>query len=80
MNIRAIKLTLLNHLFYYTEVSGGGTSASITGAFIGDLALNYAFRRVLTNNESGYVFRKKPAYSEIKDFGFYCIVARYVSE
>ena len=76
MNIRPIKLTLLNHLFYYTEVSGGATSASITGAFIGDLALNYAFHRVLKANENGYVFRNKPAYNEISDFGFYCTVAR----
>jgi len=74
--IRAIKLTLLNHLFYYTEVSGGATSASITGAFIGDLALNYAFKRTLIQSNDAYPFRQKPKYEEIKNFGYYCTVAR----
>jgi CRISPR type I-D-associated protein Csc1 len=76
MQIKPIKLTLLNHLFYYTEVSGGTTSASVTGLFIGDLALNYAFNKCLNENEIMYAFRSKPDYSEIKDFGFYCTVAK----
>jgi CRISPR type I-D-associated protein Csc1 len=79
MLITAIKLTLLNHLFYYTEVSGGSTSASITGLFIGDLALTYAFNKRLTESQTGYEFRKKPEYSEVKDFGFYCSVAKPIA-
>lgn len=79
MQITAIKLTLLNHLFYYTEVSGGSTSASITGSFIGDLALTYAFNKRLNESQNGYEFRKKPEYSEIKDFGFYCSVAKPIT-
>lgn len=76
MLVRTIKLTLLNHLFYYTEVSGGSTSASVTGSFVGDLALTYAFDRCLNESQNAYNFRNKPEYSEIKNFGFYCTVAR----
>lgn len=76
MVAKVLKLTLLNHLFYYTEVSGGSTSASVTGDFIGDLALTYAFNKVLTPNNNYYRYLKKPKYEEIKDFGFYCSVAR----
>lgn len=76
MVAKVLKLTLLNHLFYYTEVSGGSTSASITGDFIGDLALNYAFNKALKKNDNYYRYLKKPIYEEIKDFGFYCSVAR----
>jgi CRISPR type I-D-associated protein Csc1 len=76
MQVRAIKLTLLNHLFYYTEVSGGSTSASVTGSFIGDLALTYAFNRCLNENQTMYDFRNKPEYSDINSFGFYCTVAK----
>ena len=79
MQVKAIKLTLLNHLFYYTEVSGGSTSASVTGSFIGDLALTYAFNRCLNESQSKYEFRNKPEYSEIKDFGFYCTVAKPIN-
>ncbi|WP_299459316.1 type I-D CRISPR-associated protein Cas5/Csc1 [uncultured Microscilla sp.] len=75
MYIQPIKLTLLNHLFYYTEVSGGSSSAAITGNFIGDLALSYAFRRMLQPVTGSYEYRKQPHYGEIKDFGFYCTVA-----
>ncbi|MDD4821916.1 MAG: type I-D CRISPR-associated protein Cas5/Csc1 [Bacteroidales bacterium] len=76
MQVKAIKLTLLNHLFYYTEVSGGSTSASVTGSFLGDLALTYAFNRCLNENQNPYQFRNKPYYQEINDFGFYCTVAK----
>lgn len=76
MHIQPIKLTLLNHLFYYTEVSGGSSSASITGNFIGDLALSYAFKRQLAPIANGYEYRKQANYSEIKDFGFYCTIAQ----
>ncbi|MEL6257064.1 MAG: type I-D CRISPR-associated protein Cas5/Csc1 [Bacteroidota bacterium] len=69
-------MTLLNHLFYYTEVSGGSTSASVTGNFIGDLALTYAFNKALIPSSNYYRFLQRPAYEEIKDFGFYCSVAR----
>lgn len=79
MKIKIIKLTLLNHLFYYTEVSGGSTSASVTGSFIGDLALTYAFNRCLNENQTMYNFRLKPEYAEIKDFGFYCTVAKPIN-
>jgi CRISPR type I-D-associated protein Csc1 len=79
MQVRAIKLTLLNHLFYYTEVSGGSTSASITGSFIGDLALTYAFNRCLNENQTMYEFRNKPEYSDINSFGFYCTVAKPIN-
>jgi CRISPR-associated protein Csc1 len=72
--IKVLKFTLLNHLFYYTEVSGGGASATITGGFIGDLALTYSFANALRQNDDFYPFRKQPDYSEIKDFGFYCTV------
>ncbi len=80
MQIKVIKLTLLNHLFYYTEVSGGSTSASVTGSFIGDLALTYAFNRCINENQTMYDFRLKPKYSEIKDFGFYCTMAKPIGK
>ncbi|MEM7369557.1 MAG: type I-D CRISPR-associated protein Cas5/Csc1 [Bacteroidota bacterium] len=76
MRTTVLKLTLLNHLFYYTEVSGGSTSSSITGDFLGDLALNYALNKALTSNPSYYRYLKKPEYQEIGEFGFYCTVAR----
>jgi CRISPR-associated protein Csc1 len=76
MVAKVLKLTLLNHLFYYTEVSGGSTSASVTGDFIGDLALNYAFKKALQSNDNHYRYLKRPKYEEIKDFGFYCTVAK----
>lgn len=76
MEAKVLKLTLLNHLFYYTEVSGGSTSASVTGDFIGDLALTYAFNKALKENANYYRYLKKPKYGEIRDFGFYCTVAR----
>lgn len=76
MEVTVLKLTLLNHLFYYTEVSGGSTSAAVTGGFIGDLALTYALNKAVKANLNYYRYLKKPAYEEIKDFGFYCSVAR----
>lgn len=76
METKVLKLTLLNHLFYYTEVSGGSTSASVTGDFIGDLALTYAFNKALNPNPQYYRFLQKPVYEEVRDFGFYCSVAR----
>ncbi len=75
---KIIQLTLLDHLFYYTEVSGGGTSAAVTGNFIGDLALNYALRKATRADAQYYRHLKRPRYAEIKDFGFYCTVARPV--
>lgn len=75
MEVKVLKLTLLNHLFYYTDVSGGPTSASTTGDFIGDLALTYAFDKALRSNDNYYRHLKKPEYHEIIDFGFYCSVA-----
>lgn len=79
MIIKAVKLTLLNHLFYYTEVSGGSTSASSTGQFIGDLALTYALYKTTVESSNYYRHLKRPNYKEIKDFGFYCTVAKPVS-
>lgn len=77
MTVQPIQITLLNHLFYYTEVSGGGTSATATGAFIGDLALTYAFEHTLVQSDIyGRLSRKKPKYEEIRSFGFYCTVAK----
>lgn len=75
MEVKVLKLTLLNHLFYYTEVSGGSTSASVTGDFIGDLALTYAFDKALRSNDNYYKYLKKPEYQEVLDFGFYCSAA-----
>ena len=74
--IQVVKLTLLNHLFYYTEVTGGGASATITGGFLGDLALTYAFASVFRSREGAYEHRLEPGYPEIRDFGFYCSVGR----
>lgn len=76
MEAQAVRLTLLSHLFYFTEVSGGSTSAAVTGDFLGDLALNYAFRNALGQRD--YTYRQKPNYQEIANFGFYCTVARPV--
>lgn len=76
MKVYPIRLTLLNHLFYYTEVSGGSASATITGAFLGDLALCYAFRNALYTHDSEYLYRDTPDYKEIESFGFYCSVGR----
>jgi CRISPR-associated protein Csc1 len=75
--IRVIKLTLLNHLFYYTEVSGGEkVGSTLTGEFLGDLALNYAFAGALRTREGASDHRLQPDYPEIGSFGFYCTVAR----
>ena len=79
MEARVVRLTLLNHLFYFTEVSGGSTSATITGNFIGDLALAYVFRKALAETDHYYRHLQQPKYEEIRDFGFYCTVARPVS-
>src|SRR5690606_14700789 len=76
MEVKVLKLTLLNHLFYYTEVSGGSTSASVTGDFIGDLALTYAFDKALRSSDTYYRYLKKPEYQEVLDFGLYCSVAK----
>lgn len=75
MEVKVLKLKLLNHLFYYTEVSGGSTSASITGDFIGDLALTYAFDKALRESDNYYRYLKKPEYQELNKFGFYCTMA-----
>ena len=79
MEARVVRLTLLNHLFYFTEVSGGSTSATITGDFIGDLALTYAFHKTMTETDHYYRHFQQPRYEEILDFGFYCTVARPIS-
>jgi CRISPR-associated protein Csc1 len=76
MEIKVIKLTLLNHLFYHTEISNG----SISGGFIGDLALTYSLRNAVMENEIRYENRLKPDYGEIKDFGFYISIAKPVKE
>lgn len=76
MEAKVIRLSLLNHLFYFTEVSGGKTSATVTGNFIGDLALTYSFEKVLKASGGYYRHLETPVYEEIRDFGFYCTVAR----
>lgn len=76
MEAKVIRLRLLNHLFYFTEVSGGKTSATVTGNFMGDLALTYAFEKALKASDGYYRHLEKPEYDEIRDFGFYCTVAR----
>ena len=72
MEIKAIKIKLLNHLFYHTEISNG----SITGGFLGDLALTYALNKALNSNANIYEHRLKPVYEEIKDFGYYISVGK----
>ena len=74
MEVKRLKFTLLNHLFYYTEIAG--RAASATGGFIGDLALNYALRNSLRLNKEQQEFRRKPYYEEIREFGFYCTIAK----
>jgi len=75
MEIRAIKIKLLNHLFYHTEISNG----SITGGFLGDLALTYALNKVLNDRANVYEYsRLKPEYREIIDFGYYFTVGKPV--
>ncbi|HRI29348.1 MAG TPA: type I-D CRISPR-associated protein Cas5/Csc1 [Chitinophagales bacterium] len=76
MKAQVIRLTLLNHLFYYTEVAGGNASATFTGAFLGDLALNYALQRVMSGGADTYDYKAKPNYAQIAQFGFYCTVAK----
>ena len=77
MEVMKVKFTLLNHLFYYTEIAG--RAASVTGGFIGDLALNYAIKNALQEMPEQPEFRKKTYYKEIRDFGFYCTVARPIA-
>lgn len=74
MEIKAIKIKLLNHLFYHTEISNG----SITGGFLGDLALTYALNKALNCKANVYEHRLKPAYHEIKDFGYYFSIGKPV--
>ncbi len=76
MKIKAIKIKLLNHLFYHTEISNG----SITGGFLGDLALTYALNKALNSDATIYEHRLKPAYEEIKDFGYYFSIAKPVKQ
>ena len=71
MKIYKLRLSLLNHLFYFTEMTNG----SRTGNFIGDLALTYAFRPFLSPAGKFIPFRNKPEYEEIKEWGFYCTMA-----
>ena len=75
MEIKAIKIKLLNHLFYHTEISNG----SITGGFLGDLALTYALNKALNSNANIYEYhRLKPEYQEIKNFGYYFSIGKPV--
>lgn len=71
MHVYSVELTLLNHLFYNTENSNG----VYTAPFIGDLALTYALRKAITEKWDAPEYRRKPAYEEIKDWGFYVSVA-----
>lgn len=74
MELKAIKLTLLNHLFYHTEISNG----SITGGFLGDLALTYALNKAINKNVEIYEHRLKPKYKEITYFECYITVGKPV--
>jgi CRISPR type I-D-associated protein Csc1 len=74
MELKAIKITLLNHLFYHTEISNG----SITGGFLGDLALTYALNKSINKNAEMYEHRLKPNYKEIADFDFYITIGKPV--
>ena len=75
MEIKAIKIKLLNHLFYHTEISNG----SITGGFLGDLALTYALNKALDSNANIYEYhRLKPEYQEIKNFSYYFSIGKPV--
>lgn len=76
MELKAIKITLLNHLFYHTEISNG----SITGGFLGDLALTYALNKAINKNAEIYEHRLKPNYKEIADFGYYLTVGKPVKK
>lgn len=79
--VSIVRLTLLNHLFYYTESSGGGVSSARTGAFIGDLALTYAFANALCERDDAYPWLETPRYTDdLRVFGFYCTVARPLDE
>jgi len=72
MELKAIKITLLNHLFYHTEISNG----SITGGFLGDLALTYALNKAVNKDAEIYEHRLKPNYKEIADFDSYMTIGK----
>ncbi|MFW5982944.1 MAG: type I-D CRISPR-associated protein Cas5/Csc1 [bacterium] len=74
MELKALKITLLNHLFYHTEISNG----SITGGFLGDLALTYALNKAINKDLEIYEHRLKPNYKEIADFEQYLTVGKPV--
>lgn len=76
MELKVIKITLLNHLFYHTEISNG----SITGGFLGDLALTYALNKAINKDAQIYEHRKKPNYKEIAEFGYYFTVGKPVTD
>lgn len=75
MELKAIKITLLNHLFYHTEISNG----SITGGFLGDLALSYALNKAINKNANIYEHRLKPNYAEIADWDYYMTIGKPVN-
>lgn len=76
MELKAIKITLLNHLFYHTEISNG----SVTGGFLGDLALTYALNKAINKNAEIYEHRLKPNYKEIANFDYYLTIGKPVKK
>lgn len=78
MTIQTLELELLNHLFYYSEVSGGTIAGTVTSPFLGDLALTYALRAARHDDRELPDFRNQPRYEEIRDWGYYCTVGQYV--
>lgn len=76
MKVIPLKLTLLNPFFYYTQLSSKGT---ITGDFIGDLALTYALNSVLKQRNFRDRIFEQPNYSELRELPFTFTVGRPIS-
>ena len=78
MMIQTLELELLNHLFYYSEVSGGNIAGTATAPFLGDLALTYALRAARHDAPEQSGFRDRPHYEEMRTWGYYCTVGQCV--
>lgn len=63
-------------MFYHTEISNG----SITGGFLGDLALTYALNKAINKNVEIYEHRLKPNYKEVAGFGYYLTIGKPIKK
>ncbi len=77
MHMQTYRATLLSPLTYRTRPDSGAGGASVTGRFLGDLALDYAIEHVMTGGDHLWDGRTKtkPDYkNDISKFNWRCTV------